>query len=277
MARRRSLQGEGEEFAGHRPYRPGEDLRRLDWNLLARLDRPFVRVHRAGASESWLVLIDSSASMAVGHPGKLQSAAEAAAAAMALGLRLGARIELRLALGGGTSAALHLARRSDLGRAVQELERLDATEGGGLESLLDDASVASALGTGSGRGAGRILLFGDFLDVDPRRVMALGQGRRHVHLGQVFAPIEWNPAEGLGGIGAASGGSARGTAAGALWIDPESPSVPHPASTADLPSYLLRLEAFVESWSRLARDHRMTHAVWRSDEPFEDHLPALLR
>lgn len=284
VARRRALQGEGEEFAGHRPYRPGEDLRRLDWNLLARLDRPFVRVHRAGSSESWVVLIDSSASMAVGRPGKMQSAAEAAAAAMALGLRLGARIELRLAKGDEPSAAMHLARRSDLAQAVGELQRMDASKGCGLESFLGDDSLLSTLRAGSGRGgrgAGRILLFGDFLDVDPRRVMALGQGRRHVHLGQVFAPEEWDPGA-RGSVDATAGAAAPSSAApsalgGALWVDPEHPSAPRPASAADIAQYLVRLEAFVESWSRLARDHRMTHAVWRSDEPFEDHLPALLR
>ena len=40
VGRRRTLQGEGQEFVGHRPYRPGEDLRKLDWDLYARVDRP---------------------------------------------------------------------------------------------------------------------------------------------------------------------------------------------------------------------------------------------
>lgn len=279
VARRRALQGEGEEFAGHRPYRPGEDLRRLDWNLLARLDRPFVRVHRAGSSESWVVLIDSSASMAVGRPGKLQSAAEAAAAAMALGLRLGARIELRVARAGEVSSSLHLASRSDFAQAVGELQRLDASGGAGLEAFLSDDSLLSALRCGSGRGgrgAGRVLMFGDFLDVDPRHVMALAQGRRHVHLGQVFAPEEWDPGV-LASAESLRNASTPVLSGGALWVDPESPSSPRPASASDIAQYLVRLESFVEGWSRLARDHRMTHAVWRSDEPFEDHLPALLR
>ena len=95
VGRRRALQGEGEEFVGHRPYRVGDDLRHLDWTLLARRgDRPFVRVHRSSASERWLVALDPSASMGIGRPGKLQSAAEAAGAAMALGLRLGSSITL---------------------------------------------------------------------------------------------------------------------------------------------------------------------------------------
>jgi len=210
--------------------------------------------------------------MAIGRPGKLQSAAEAAAAAMALGLRLGARIELRVGGAGDSGTALHLGRRSDLSRAVKELERLDASRGSGLEALLGEPGVISSLRTGSGRGAGRILLFGDLLDVDPRQVMALGEGRRHVHLGQVFAPEEWDP-------GADLSPRSRGhrVATGSLWMDPESPSAARHADASDIAGYLARLEAFVEGWSRLARDHRMSHAVWRSDEPFEDHLPALLR
>ena len=43
------LTGAGEEFVGYRPYRIGEDLRRLDWDLFARLDRPYVRVRRREA------------------------------------------------------------------------------------------------------------------------------------------------------------------------------------------------------------------------------------
>src|SRR5262249_34167570 len=71
-AGRARLFGAGEEFVGHRPYQTGEDLRALDWNLLARLGRPFVRVAAREASEHWAVCLDTSASMGVGVPGKLQ-------------------------------------------------------------------------------------------------------------------------------------------------------------------------------------------------------------
>ncbi len=37
------LRGPGFDFDEHQPYRPGDDVRRIDWNVTARLDAPFVR------------------------------------------------------------------------------------------------------------------------------------------------------------------------------------------------------------------------------------------
>src|SRR6185503_20613138 len=91
---RARLFGVGSEFVGYRPYRSGEDLRALDWNLLARLGRPYVRVAAREASEAWAVLLDTSASMGVGRPGKLQLGAELALALAALGVARRARVAL---------------------------------------------------------------------------------------------------------------------------------------------------------------------------------------
>lgn len=265
VGRRRALQGEGEEFVGHRPYRVGDDLRHLDWTLLARRgDRPFVRVHRSSASERWLVALDPSASMGLGRPGKLQSAAEAAGAAMALGLRLGSSITL-LVPGNGQEDVVELRRTSDLQRGLEALRSMVA--GGGAPAWASGGSATDDPSSGPlGRwleGAGRVLLFSDFLDADPRWIATLAGGRRRVHLGQVFASEEWDP-------GVAS-------LEGAVWVDPERPEERWSADTAGSSGYLARLEEFVEGWARLARDRRMSHAVWTSGEAFEDHLPELLR
>jgi uncharacterized protein (DUF58 family) len=55
--------GPGVEFAGVREYQPGDDVRRIDWNLTARADRAFVReAHAERALDVWLV-VDVSASV----------------------------------------------------------------------------------------------------------------------------------------------------------------------------------------------------------------------
>lgn len=263
--RARSLGGAGEELVGHRPYRRGEDLRHLDWALLARLDQPFVRVFRASRRESWLVGVDTSASMAIGAPSKLQSAAEAAAAAIATGRRLGARVDL-IALDG----ALSRPRRASLGtgttlapvlRALEELVCADG--GGGLEDLLT-GERPELVRAAAAVGARRVLLLGDFLDVDPRALVGLSRGGRRVHLGQVLAPEELTP------IGA--------DASSATWTDPEAPDAPPRRITrAGLARYQRRLDGFVDRLARLARDHRMCHVAWSSASPFETHVPELLR
>jgi uncharacterized protein (DUF58 family) len=58
--------GDGAELAQVRPYELGDDVRRIDWNVTARMGEPHVRLHVAErAVETWLVL-DTSASMTYG-------------------------------------------------------------------------------------------------------------------------------------------------------------------------------------------------------------------
>ena len=63
---RSSLLGDGTELALIRPYVPGDDVRRIDWNVTARTGEPHVRVHQAErVLVTWLVL-DTSPSMHFG-------------------------------------------------------------------------------------------------------------------------------------------------------------------------------------------------------------------
>src|SRR5262245_14578959 len=51
------------EFAEHRQYMPGDDLRYLDWKLLGRTDRYYIKKYRADTNSQCHILIDASASM----------------------------------------------------------------------------------------------------------------------------------------------------------------------------------------------------------------------
>ena len=51
------------EFSQHRPYRPGDDLKYLDWKLLGRTDRLYSRQFRETTSLSVMLVLDASASM----------------------------------------------------------------------------------------------------------------------------------------------------------------------------------------------------------------------
>jgi uncharacterized protein (DUF58 family) len=55
--------GVASEFAEYRPYRQGDDPRRLDWKLLARSDRAFIRLAPDRAVLGTLIIVDASASM----------------------------------------------------------------------------------------------------------------------------------------------------------------------------------------------------------------------
>lgn len=60
------LRGPGLEFDEHRPYRPGDDVRRIDWNVTARLNAPFLRQTHAERELTMVAALDLSRSMAFG-------------------------------------------------------------------------------------------------------------------------------------------------------------------------------------------------------------------
>ena len=54
------------DFAEHRPYMPGDDIRKIDWRLFARTDRHYIKLFEAETNANFAVLLDVSKSMAYG-------------------------------------------------------------------------------------------------------------------------------------------------------------------------------------------------------------------
>src|SRR5215510_11006706 len=84
--RRSKRKGQSVEFADYRNYVIGDDLRFLDWNLFARLDRLFIRLFLEEEDLHFYVLLDNSLSMDFGTPTKLRYAKQVAAALGFIGL-----------------------------------------------------------------------------------------------------------------------------------------------------------------------------------------------
>jgi uncharacterized protein (DUF58 family) len=61
--RRSTKRGTSVEFADYRNYAPGDDLRRLDWNVYARLERPYIKLLEDEEDLAVHVLLDVSESM----------------------------------------------------------------------------------------------------------------------------------------------------------------------------------------------------------------------
>ncbi len=84
--RRSRRRGESAEFADYRNYVVGDDLRHIDWNIYARLERLFLKLFLEEEELSVTVLIDISKSMETGKPGKLLYAKRVAASIAYIGL-----------------------------------------------------------------------------------------------------------------------------------------------------------------------------------------------
>lgn len=84
--RRTKKTGSGIEFADHRDYAPGDDIRYLDWHAFQRFDRLLIRLYEEEEDLSIYFILDTSSSMGFGDGQKLRQAKRLAAALAYVGL-----------------------------------------------------------------------------------------------------------------------------------------------------------------------------------------------
>ncbi|MBM3264820.1 MAG: DUF58 domain-containing protein [candidate division Zixibacteria bacterium] len=137
-ATRRS--GASIEFAGHRSYDPGDDLRYLDWHLLARHDIAYTKTFQEQEYYHTHLLIDDSASMYGMAEGKKYAIARDMATALAY-VTLASADRLYLARFSGASAAFYGTDRSSAARRMSAVYRLLAVEPQGAVEWTNRLSV----------------------------------------------------------------------------------------------------------------------------------------
>ena len=76
-----AFKGRGMEFEEVREYRPGDDIRHIDWKVTARMGHPFIKVHKEERELTVMLVVDvsSSGAFGTGHKQKNEVAAELAA------------------------------------------------------------------------------------------------------------------------------------------------------------------------------------------------------
>jgi len=95
--RRSASKGAGIEFAEHRPYRAGDDVRHLDPRVLARLGDSYIRQYFVDRQLPVYVLLDGSQSMLAGTPGKFETASQIAQLMAFVVLAAGDRVQIGFA------------------------------------------------------------------------------------------------------------------------------------------------------------------------------------
>ena len=169
--------GDGKELAQIRPYVPGEDVRRIDWNATARTGEPHVRVDVAErALTTWLVL-DASASMTFGTADRRKwDVAEGVALVLGqLASRRGNR--LGLVTYGEPRGRLVPPRqgRAGLLATLHALREEPAHEGGGATSPAEALRRVGALA----RGRSLVVIVGDLRGARDWRGSLLQLASRH--------------------------------------------------------------------------------------------------
>ena len=191
--RRSGARGQSVEFADYRTYVPGDDLRRIDWNLFGRLERLFLKLYEEERELPVTIYLDSSESMSFGRVSKFDFARQVAAAVGYVALCGFDRITVEPFPLADDQAGLVGELRAVRGRrsAMRFFDNLNRLKAGGTA----DFNHALRLGAMKHRAQGVIVVLSDFLDPAGYEdgLKSLASRGSEVHAVQILAPEELEP------------------------------------------------------------------------------------
>ncbi len=207
--------GVSSEFTEYRAYRQGDDPRRLDWRLLARSDRAYIRLSTEHAQLRTMIVADATASMAfpAQGTGKWQHACRIAVGLAGVSHSDGDPVGSIVAAAGGYVRAEPRSRRG----VVDEVARLvDSVHCGGGRELAPAIAMAG--------GCPRLVVISDLLGDLPATLAAIRThiaGGGEVHVVHVVAVEELQPPRSV-----------------LMAVDPENPAVRRPLVDAARDAYV---------------------------------------
>ena len=191
--RRSGARGQSVEFADYRTYVPGDDLRRIDWNLFGRLERLFLKLYEEERELPVTIYLDSSESMSFGRVSKFDFARQVAAAVGYVALCGFDRVTVEPFPLADDQAGLVGELRAVRGRrsAMRFFDNLNRLKSGGTA----DFNQALRLGAMKHRAQGVIVVLSDFLDPAGYEdgLKSLASRGSEVHAVQILAPEELEP------------------------------------------------------------------------------------
>ncbi|MGE0788972.1 MAG: DUF58 domain-containing protein [Sandaracinaceae bacterium] len=256
-ARRSTRRGSSAEFADHRPYYPGDDVRRIDWNAYARLEELVLRLFVAEEDVSLHLLVDTSASLGVGDPPKLDVAKRAAAALAYVGLTGSDRVSVWPWADGLGAPSAPVRGAKMVARVMRTLDALEASGETSLRRSVDHLLTRRPK-------KGLVAVVSDFLDPEgyARSLDRLLAERYEPVLFHVLAPEELAP---VGGGDLVLVDAERGT------------RVEVSLDERTLAAYRRRLAAFLEEIAGYAKKRGVFYARLSRSEDLEDVLLSYLR
>jgi len=258
--RRSRRRGQSVEFADFRNYSHGDDLRFIDWNIYARLDRLFLKMFLEEEDLSLVIAVDASASMDFGTPNKMQYARRLAMALGYIGLVNNNRVSLFAFAGDRIERLTGLRGR----RRTREMGQwlLDVQPNGAA----DFAQACRTIALG-GQGRGVLLLISDFLFPDgfERGLRSVAGRGFDVYALQLLAPDEIDP-------------SRHGVFGDLRLVDSESAAeIEVTASAAVVEQYRERLDAHVAALRQYCVRRSIAHQVVETSMQLETLLVDYLR
>lgn len=182
-ARKSSAKGSSVEFSDFREYIPGDDIRRIDWNVYGRLDKLFIKQFMEEKEAFYHIFVDSSASMNFGEKKKSDMALKLAAVFVWLVQKQLDRVEILTLSDGRLDRTSPITGRSSFARMLDELEKVSFGGTTGINEAISRAKI---------NGRGVTIIISDFLDPEgiDEAIKFLIFKRQEVMLLQVLAHEE---------------------------------------------------------------------------------------
>ena len=191
--RRSGARGQSVEFADYRNYVPGDDLRRIDWNIYGRLDRLFLKLYEEERELPVTLFLDASESMSFGQVPKFDFARQVAAAVGYVALCGFDRVTVEPFPLSEDQAGLAGELRRVRGRrsSFRFFENLSKLKPGGAA----DFNQALRHGAMKHRAPGVSVVLSDFLDPAgyEEGLKSLAHRGSEIHAVQILSPEELEP------------------------------------------------------------------------------------
>ncbi len=155
--RKSKKRGASVEFADHRNYTSGDDLRHIDWNVYGRLDKLFLKLFLEEEDLHFYTLLDTSMSMDFGEPTKLHYGKQVAAALSYIGLVNHDRIMMDAFSTKLDRGMPSVRGRSQMHRVISYLDSLKADGSSDLTAAAKAFAIKHS-------GKGIVVVISDFLD-----------------------------------------------------------------------------------------------------------------
>jgi uncharacterized protein (DUF58 family) len=187
---RRSVKhGSSVEFADYRDYSPGDDMRYVDWNVYARIEKLLIKLFREEEDLEIFIMVDNSPSMRFGDPSKLVFARRLAAALSYIILSGGDRCALSVFDSGGLKGLSPLRGK----RSISEVLRFLRTDHPSSSTTAFNSACAAI--AARSRTPGVAIIISDLLFSEDYRVglRHLISKRHDVYLFHSLEESEINP------------------------------------------------------------------------------------
>jgi len=255
-ARRSTRRGSSAEFADHRPYYPGDDVRRIDWNAYARLEELVLRLFVAEEDLSLYLLVDTSASL--GEPAaKLDTAKRVAAGLGYVALTGSDRVSVWPFADSMGAVMAPIRGRKRVGSMLRALDALEAGGATDLSRAVDQLLARRVR-------PGLVAVVSDFMDPRgyARPLDRLISERHEPVLFHVVHPEELDPTPG----------------GDFLLVDAErGTEVEVSLDGRAVRAYRRRVAAFLDELSGYAKKRGLFYGRVATDADFEDALLRYLR